>query len=110
MPIYVSALGSWQMSPVDPVAPEPVAPDLVSVPWRGSVIVTAFGFLPLGLVALALCARSQRMRKAGDVTAADKAAKVARRVMWITVVVAVLVDLVLIGVIAVLGGFSAAEL
>ena len=82
------------------------APGDVVVPWVGSIVVTALGFLPLGIVALLLCRRSSAALTAGDVEAAAAAARSARIVMWVTVAVAVIVDLAIIGAVLGLGGFS----
>jgi hypothetical protein len=77
-----------------------------SAPWLGAVLVTAFGFLPLGIFAVLMCIRTDRAQAAGDLTAAAAAAKSARRLVWITVVVAVIVDIAVIGVLLALGAFS----
>ncbi len=82
------------------------APGAVVVPWAGSIVVTAIGFLPLGIVALLLCRRSSAALAAGDVEAAAAAARSARIVMWVTVAVAVIVDLAIFGAVLGLGGFS----
>ncbi len=81
------------------------APSVV-VPWLGSIVVTALGFLPLGLVAVLLCVRADRALVAGEQTAAAKAARSARTVMWVTVGVAVVVDLAVVSAVLGLGGFS----
>ena len=77
-----------------------------AAPWLGAVLVTAFGFLPLGIFAVLMCIRSDRARVAGELAAAAAAARVARRLVWITVVVAVIVDIAVVGVLLALGGFS----
>jgi hypothetical protein len=81
-------------------------PSAPSAPWLGAVLVTAFGFLPLGIFAVLMCIRSDRARAAGELAAAAAAARAARRLVWITVVVAVIVDIAVIGVLLALGGFS----
>lgn len=81
-------------------------PGAVVVPWVGSIVVTAIGFLPLGVVALLLCRRSSAALAAGEIEAAAAAARSARVVMWVTVAVAVIVDLAIIGAVLGLGGFS----
>ena len=85
---------------------EPQAPSVPLAPWLGAVLVTAFGFLPLGIFAVLMCIRSDRARAVGEVQAAASAAKSARRLVWITVVVAVIVDIAVIGVLLALGAFS----
>jgi hypothetical protein len=82
------------------------APSAPSAPWLGAVLVTAFGFLPLGIFAVLMCIRSDRAQAAGDFPAAASAAKSARRLVWITVVVAVIVDIAVISVLLALGAFS----
>jgi hypothetical protein len=81
-------------------------PSARPAPWLGAVLVTAFGFLPLGIFAVLMCIRSDRAQAAGDLPAAESAAKSARRLVWITVVVAVIVDIAVIGVLLALGAFS----
>lgn len=82
------------------------APGAVAVPWVGSIVVTALGFLPLGILALLLCRRSSAALAAGDIEAAAAAARSARIVMWVTVAVAVIVDLAIVSAVLGLGGFS----
>lgn len=72
-----------------------------------SVAMTVLCFLPLGLVAVYHGLRTARAIDAGDVAAAQRYSRRARRWLVATVVVGVGIDLILLATLVLLGAFGA---
>ena len=90
--------------PLAPDAPADGGPVRTHLGW--AAVVSAFCFLPIGLVALGYSLASARALAAGDAERARRRARVARRWIVVTVVVGLIVDAALLAVLAVLGAFS----
>lgn len=88
------------------VRPMPPTPDAPRTYLAWSIASTCLCFLPLGLVAVAYALRSASFITAGDLDAAARSARIARRWLITTVVVGVVIDLVLVTALALLGAFG----
>jgi len=92
----------------DPIV-EPAAAGSAKLPsahlgW--AIAVAALGFLPLGLVAIIQALRTTAALRAGDLVSARKRSRSANRWIIGTALVAVLVDLVILGALFLLGAFA----
>ncbi len=71
-----------------------------------AIAVAALGFLPLGVIAIIQALRTTAALRAGDLISARKRSRSAKRWIIGTAVVAVLVDLAIIGSLLLLGAFA----
>ncbi|MDA3022828.1 MAG: CD225/dispanin family protein [Actinomycetota bacterium] len=71
-----------------------------------AIAVAALGFLPFGVIAIVQALRTTAALRAGDLVSARKRSRAAKRWIIGTVVVAVLVDLVILGALLLLGAFA----
>ncbi len=71
-----------------------------------AIVVAALGFLPLGVIAIIQALRTTSALRAGDLVSARKRARSAKRWIIGTAVVAVLVDLAIVGSLLLLGAFA----
>ncbi|MSO27637.1 MAG: hypothetical protein EXQ60_06200 [Candidatus Nanopelagicales bacterium] len=86
--------------------PEAVNSGNLPSPHLGwAILVAALGFLPLGVIAVIQALRAGAALRAAEVARARKLAAAAKRWIIITVVVALLVDLVVLGAFLFLGAF-----
>jgi hypothetical protein len=90
----------------DPIVEPAAAAKLPSAHLGWAIAVAALGFLPLGLVAIIQALRTTAALRAGDLVSARKRSRSANRWIIGTAVVAVLVDLVILGALFLLGAFA----